>query len=415
MTESSERTGRMRALLSASATVTLATVAVNLLSYALVAIGTRTLGPERYAELAALLGLLLVGYVPAATVQVVLARRVAAGERGGLGQASLRTAVAVTVIGAVALPVLHLTLRISVPSLLFLVAALPAMTLGGAPMGAAQGLHLFGRLATTTTIIGAGRVGGAIAGLAAGGTAASAMAGMTTGAWLALFAAAAAVKGQAWRAIAAREGAQARAATREVAHATLTMLAMAAIMTADVLLAKRYLPAADAGHYGAGAVVTKVAIWLPYAVTMIALPRLAVAGQRRAALRVSIIVLAGLGVLEVAGVLLLGDVLFPLAVGDQYRPVLGWLWLFATLGAVLAIAQLIIMSRIAATDRWVAALLWTGLLAEIGTVGFLHGSIGTILTVATLTATAVAASALLIPVRGKGKPGTNLDLGTLPT
>jgi O-antigen/teichoic acid export membrane protein len=406
-------TRRVRALLGASATVTLATVAVNLLSYALVAVGTRSLGPERYAELAALLGLLLVGYVPAATVQVVVARRVAAGEAGGLGRATVRTAVAVTVIGAIALPILHLTLRISVPSLIFLVAALPAMTLGGAPMGATQGLHLFGRLAATTTIVGAGRVGGAIAGLAVGGTAASSMAGMLIGAWLALFAACAAARGPAWQALTARDREQARAATREIAHATLTMLAMAAVMTADVLLAKRYLPAADAGQYGAGAIVTKVAIWLPYAVTMIALPRLAVARHRRTALRVSIAVRAALGVVEVAGILVLGDVLFPLAVGDEYRPVIPWLWLFATLGAVLAITQLVIMSRIAATDRLVAALLWAGLIAEIVAVTLFHGSIGTILTIATITALTVALAGLLVPIRSRSGAEPDLPVGSL--
>jgi O-antigen/teichoic acid export membrane protein len=312
----------------------------------------------------------------------------------------VRTTVAVTLLAAAALPVLHATLRISVPSLVFLVLALPAMTLGGATVGAVQGLHLFGRLAALTAITGGGRVVGSLGGLVLGGTAPAAMAGTAAGAWLAAVAAAAAARGPAWHALTA----PGRAATGEIAHATVTMLALAALLTMDVLLANRYLPAAGAGLYGAGAVVTKVALWLPYAVTMIALPRLAVAERRGAALRVSVLVLAGLGVLEVAGVLLLGDVIFPLAVGEEYRGVTGWLWLFAIEGAVLAIVQLVVWSRVAATDRLVAGLLWVALIAEVAVVALLHGSIGTVLTVATITALLVAALALLLPVVPRRRP-----------
>jgi O-antigen/teichoic acid export membrane protein len=388
---------RVRALLGASATVTAATVVVNLLSYAVVGAGTRVLGAERYGELAALLGLLLVGAVPAGTVQVVVARRVAAGEHGGLGAAAVRAAALVTVVAAVAVPVAHTVLHISLGALGLLVLALPAVTLGGAPMGAAQGLRLFGKLALTTTIVGVGRVGGMLGGLAVGGTAVGAMAGLVAGSAAGVAGAMAAAGGQVRGTLTEPGGV--RAPLAEVGHACVTMLGLAAIMTADVLLAKRYLPAVDAGLYGAGAVVTKAALWLPYAVTMIALPRLAVAAHRKDTLRTSIMVLAALGVLEIVGVLALGKSLFPLAVGKEYTPVSGWLWLFAAEGAALAIAQLVIMSRIAATDRLVPALLWVGLLAEVGMVALFHGSIGTILTVGTVTACLVTGVGLLLPAR----------------
>jgi O-antigen/teichoic acid export membrane protein len=392
---------RTRALLSASATVTAATVAVNLLSYGLVAVGTRSLGPERYGELAALLGLLAVGVVPAGTVQVVLARRIAAGVPGGLAGASLRTSVAVAVVAAALIPVLHSVLHISVAALVFLALALGPITLVGAPTGAAQGLHLFGRLAAVVTIAGLGRIGGALAGLALGGTVASTTAGVAVGAWLALFAGAAAVRGPAWAAMTAPG--PIRAPSMEIIHATVTMLALMGIMTVDVLLAKRFLPAEDAGLYGAGAVITKVALWLPYAVTMIALPRLAVATHRKVALRVSVLVLAGLGILEVAGMLVLGSVLFPIAVGKDYGGVVGWLWLFTTAGATLAITQLAVFSRIAATDRVVAPMLWVALVAEVATVSMLPPSIGMIITASTVTAAVVALAALLIPIRSTGR------------
>lgn len=401
---------RFRAVLRASAAVTVATVVVNLVSYAVVAAGTRALGPERYGELAALLGLLVVGVVPGSTVQVVVARRVAADEPGGLGRATVVLAAVVTAVGALAVPVLHLTLRISVGAVVLLALALPALTLGGAPMGATQGLRRFGGLAVTTMIIGIGRVGGMLAGLAVGGTAIAAMAGLVVGAWLGFVVAVVAIRGPALGVLTA--SGRTREPLGEIGHASVTLLALAALMTADVLLAKRFLSPTDAGLYGAGAVVTKAALWLPYAITMIALPRLAVAAHRRATLRLSVLALAGLGVVEVLGVLLLGDELFPLAVGAEYSAVTGWLWLYATEGALLAIAQLVIMSRIAATDRLVPALLWLALAAEVGVVATWHSSIGTILSLATGVAALVAVLGLLLPTRARKGGIVEMGLGS---
>ncbi|HET9140623.1 MAG TPA: polysaccharide biosynthesis protein, partial [Actinophytocola sp.] len=167
------------------------------------------------------------------------------------------------------------------------------------------------------------------------------------------------------------------------------------------------------GLYGAGAIVTKAALWLPYAVVMIALPRLAVAHQRRDALRMSIAALVGIGVVEVAGVLVLGPTIFPLAVGAEYAAVNGWLWLFTVEGAALAIAQLVTMYRVASTDRIVGALLWSALVAEIVVVAFWHGSIGTILAIATTTAVTAALAGLLIPVRARSSAEPGLELGSL--
>lgn len=403
------RTSRVRALLGASAVVTMATVAINLLGYALAAVGTRMLGPGGYGELAALLGLLLVGNVPALTLQVVVARRIAAGKVGGLGRASLRTTAAVVLVAAAALPILHPTLHISWTSLIFLVVALVPMTLFGALMGAVQGGQQFARLAAITTLSGAGRSGGALVGLAVSGTAAAAMVGMAIGAAISALAAVAFARGSAWHALSAPAAEPAGGAGREVGHAAVTMLAAVTITTVDVLLAQHFLSGTDAGLYGAGAVVIKVALWLPYAVTMIALPRLAVARHRRTALRVSIAVLAVLGVLELAGILVLGPVLFPLAVGPGYEAVNGWLWLFVLEGATLAIAQLVIMSRVAATDRLVAPMLWVALLAEVGIVTLTHGSIGTIAIIATVTAATVVAAGLLMPIRPSGRADSSLD------
>jgi O-antigen/teichoic acid export membrane protein len=282
-----------------------------------------------------------------------------------------------------------------VPALIFLAITLPALIISGAAMGAVQGLHSFGRLGAITVIAAAGRVAGGILAMAVSDTSTAAMIGMAIGSWLAALASVAATKGPGWQTLTTRLGTGSRTG-REIAHASVTMLALATIMTVDVLLAKRYLPATEAGLYGAGAVVTKVAIWLPYAVTMIALPRLAVGERRRDTLRISIAVLTALGILEIAGILLLGRIIFPLAVGPEYSAIIPWLWLFTAEGAIFAILQLVIMSRVAATDRRVPALLWTGLILEVATVALWHTSIGTILTIATTAGLTITLAGLAI-------------------
>jgi O-antigen/teichoic acid export membrane protein len=391
----SEPAGGRRALLTASAAVTAATVVINLLAYAVIAVATRMLAPQGYGALAALLGLAMVGAVPASTMQVVLARRVAVGAVDGLAGAAVRTAFAVLLLAVAAAPLLHSALSLDLASLLALAAALPAMALSGAIAGVAQGRRRFGLLAALIALAGVGRNGGTITGLALTGTPAGAMAGMAVGSLLTFLASVPAVRGPS------RGGSPSPEPRpgREVARATVTMLALAVLLTLDVLLAKRYLPETEAGWYGAGAVVTKATLWLPYAVTMIALPRLAVAAERARILRVAVAVLAGLGVVEVLGVLILGPVLFPLFTGGNYDAVTGSLWLFAVEGAILAVAQLVALSRIAATDRLIGPLLWAAVVAEAAVIALAHGSIGTILTIATVSAAVTATAGLALPPR----------------
>ncbi|MGQ0836950.1 lipopolysaccharide biosynthesis protein [Actinokineospora sp.] len=395
-----------RSLVTASLLMTAATVAFNLLSYVLAAVGTRVLGPQGYGDLAALLGLLLVGNVPALTLQVVVARRIAAGEPGGLGRAVVVTTAAVALVGALASPILGPVLRLPTAAVVLLVVTLIPLTVVGALMGAVQGAHRFGGLAAICVVMGIGRSGGAMLAVSLYATATSAMAGMAIG-MVATAAVSAVLVGPGVRR-ALTTIADGAAVVREVGRAAATMLAAVAITTVDVLLAQRYLPPGDAGLYGAAAVVTKVALWLPQAVTQVAVPRFAVATHRRDTLRVSVAVLAGLGIVEVVGILLVGPSLFRLTVGPGYEGVNGLLWLFAAEGALLAIAQLVIVSRVAATDRLIGPLIWGGLVAEIVLVSVLPVSITVIAVIATATATLIAAAGLLLPIqaagRGTGQP-----------
>ena len=61
-------------------------------------------------------------------------------------------------------------------------------------------------------------------------------------------------------------------------HASQAMLALVLLVNLDLVLARHQL-AAQAGGYAVGAVVTKIAYWLPQAVGVLVLPRMADAGR----------------------------------------------------------------------------------------------------------------------------------------
>jgi len=65
------------------------------------------------------------------------------------------------------------------------------------------------------------------------------------------------------------------------------------LLNLDVLLARQALPAALSGVYAVALVLNKIAYWLPQAVGVIALPRLADAANRRRVVRTALLVRRG--------------------------------------------------------------------------------------------------------------------------
>src|SRR3954447_25212975 len=85
-----------------AALVSVALLAVNALSYVFTVLAARTLVPQAYGELAALLGVLLIGAVPGTGLQTASALRLAGPSGGDLPRlhgAALATSAAVTLLG----------------------------------------------------------------------------------------------------------------------------------------------------------------------------------------------------------------------------------------------------------------------------------------------------------------------------
>ncbi|MGW5054847.1 polysaccharide biosynthesis protein [Actinokineospora sp. NPDC004072] len=366
----------------------------NLAGYAVTVLAARLLAPAQFGEFGALLAVLLVGVVPAMGVQAVVALRVASGSDDrrltGLG---LAVAVAVVVAAAAAAGPVGALLRVESP--LALAAALAPMTLNGLWYGLLQGRRRFPALAGLLLLESGCRVGGAVGGLLLGGPAAAVL-GIAAGVGVATVA--------GWvvcgRPTPVRPD---RELLRSAASAAQALLALVVLVNLDLVLARHVLSPADAGEYAVGAVVLKIAYWLPHAVSVVVLPELARPGQadRRRVVAVALAVVAGLDALVVAGAALFGPLGLRLLGGPAYAGSDLALWPFALAGALLALSQVLLYTRIARADHR-SLLTWAAVAVEAALVlGWLDGS------PTQVAAAAVAATGVLALAGGLAEAGVS--------
>ena len=378
-----------------AALVSLALLGVNGLAYVFTVVAARLLAPEAYGELAALLGVMFIGVVPMTGLQTAAALTL--GSRpdeprlvtARLHAAMLAGAVAVGVLGLLAVGPLVSLLHLQGPStVLWLVAVLVPHTMIGGYDGLLQGSGRYGRLAVVTGLFGVAKTGGGITGLLIGGTPEAALMGMALGCT------ASAVLG--W-VVTGRPGV-ARGARPHVvaaARAAGALLGLVLLVNLDVLLARHYLSAELAGEYAVASIFAKVAFWLPQGVSVVLLPRLASAGGRRRLLPAAVVLVAGTGLVLTAATAVLGARALPLVGGAEYGAALGgWTWVFALLGTLLALAQLLLYSGIAAADRVAAVAVWGAVVLEAVTVEVFVAVDR--LSVLSVAGAALAASVLLV-------------------
>lgn len=382
--------------------VSAALIAANALAYGFTVLAARLLDPEGYGELAALLGVLLIAVVPATGLQTAGALALARGRSGvtpgQLHGAGLVLAVAVAALTVAATPLVGALLHLPDPAVaLWLAALLVPHTTLGADQGILQGAQRFGRLAAITVAFTVARIAGAVAGLVAFGSVGGALAGMTAGAavgaLLAWLGCGSPWPGPGWR---GRDG---RAALGEILGSTLAaaaaLLGFVLLTGLDVILARHWLAPAAAGEYAVGAIIAKVVFWLPQGVGVVVLPRLADPTDRRRAIPIAVAVVGGLGALLTVATAVAGERAVPLVGGSGYGAATGGAaWLFAAVGTLLAVAQLLLYSGIATADRISGVAVWVAVVAEVAVVAALAA--GGRATVPAIAATATVVAALLV-------------------
>jgi O-antigen/teichoic acid export membrane protein len=354
-------------VLGPAALVSVAFLGANALAYVFTVLAARSLAPAAYGELAALLGLLLVGTVPATGLQTAaalhLGRRDSAADPAAVGRwhaTALTGGLTVAALAVLAAPLIGRLLHVTDAATLFWLAALLLPhTLVAGYQGLLQGTRRHARLAVVAAVFATGKLAGGTAGLLIGGSPTATLAGMTAGA------SAGALAG--WAAT-GRPGLNGTLGTplRASLSASATLLGFVVLLNLDVLLARHHLPAGQSGEYAVGAIVAKVAFWLPQGVGVVLLPRLADPEHRRRLLTTGLMLVGSVGLCLVLATAVLGAAALPFVGGSAYGGSLGSAaWLFAALGTLLAIAQLLLFSGMAAADRGATAAVWLAALAEM--------------------------------------------------
>jgi O-antigen/teichoic acid export membrane protein len=396
-----------------------ATLLANVMGYLLVLLLGRSLTPAEFGAVGALFNLALVGAVAPLAVQLVAARetarvtgpdRMANGATQAVQDAVVRLAVAVGVaLGCLALvtaPLLAAFLHLDgpLPAALLGAVLLPA-TLTAAGQGLLQGAERFGALAALGVLAASARLaaGALAAGLGWGVTGVMAATAVASGVVLllalvlvpelragvlALVPRSAAPRGPA--AGGAGSGG-ARRLRGEVAASMVSTAGLLVLFSVDVLLARHFLPAAASGTYAVGALFTKAAYWGPQFLATLLFPRMSRPERRGPVVARAVAATAGVGLLVAGGCAVLGESAVRLVAGERYLPLAPDVWLFAALGALLAVAHVLVYARLAVSDRRTGLAAWAAaaaVCAGVATVG--HGG------VAPMVGTACAGALLLV-------------------
>ncbi|MFC9836120.1 polysaccharide biosynthesis protein [Rhodococcus sp. NPDC127530] len=373
--------------------VTAGSMIANIASYLLHLPASRWLGPAGYGEFASLLAAQLVLAVPALALQTVVAREVVRGKGAhAVRLLGYRCAVIVAVAAMLLAPLVSWALDTGMLATFSALITAPVLVLLATEQGLLQGAARFGPLSVVLAAAGVAKVVPAVVVLAVGAGPGLALAASAVGTGLvALCARLFADSG-----IAGEPGT--RIGVAAVLKASQVQLALIALSSMELVIARIVLSNDDAGLYALGAVATKAAFWLPQAVGVVLYPRMANPAHSAQAIRSALAVLVGLGAVLVAAVAVAAP-LVPLVVGDAYQPVQSLLWLFALHGACLAVLQGALLSAIAGERTHLAVIAWIGLAVEMTGMLTLASTIGQFIAVAVTVASSTALVVSVLAVR----------------
>jgi O-antigen/teichoic acid export membrane protein len=159
-----------------------------------------------------------------------------------------------------------------------------------------------------------------------------------------------------------------RAILTELASNSHALLAFFALSNADVILSRFVLDAHSSGLYAGGLILVKSLLFLPQFVIVVAFPSMATAEARRSTLVQSVTVVMALGAVGTLAVWVLSKVALIFIGGHQYAGIQGQLWIFAVLGTVLSVVQLLVYSVVARQSRRAVYLVWAALIVLVFSV-----------------------------------------------
>ena len=344
---------------------------MNVTTYGFQIVAARLLGPPEYGALAGLMALLLVLSVLQLGLQATAARRIAA-EPDHVAQIE-RTILAVTYRAALALgaltllafPAVWLLLRLNdpVPAVLLAAATVP-MTVMGGQAGILQGERRWGSLAAVYVAVGVPRVLIGSVCILVSPTVTSAMLGVLLALLVPVLVGHLALRGGRPEGVDSDDHRH-RAVIREAVISSIALLGFFVVSSVDIVIARNLLDSHDAGLYAGGLILTKAVLFLPQFVVVIVFPSMSTERARRPALLGGLALVIGLGVVSTLGTWLFSDLAVTFVGGSEYAEVKPSLWLFAILGMLLAVLQLLVYSVLARRGTRTTYIVWLGAVALV--------------------------------------------------
>lgn len=348
-----------------------AMIVMNVATYGYTLVAARLLGPDSYGAFAAVMGLLLVLGVLQLGLQTTGARRVAADPTSvaqverELLRVSVVTSAALAVLCLVFAPLVDRLLNLDNLMIALLVAATAfPMTLMGGQAGILQGERRWRALALLYVAAGVPRFVIGVALLLWRPTEAVAMLAVAVAFWAPVVVGWWALRRSAsGRVENATGGHGARSILIETRGNSHALLAFLALSNADIIIARDVLSPREAGLYAGGLILVKAVLFLPQFVVIVAFPSMSDSEVRRRAVLRSIGLVVALGAVSVVGAWLLSGLALVFVGGPQYADIEGRLWLFAVLGTVISLVQLLVYSVVARQSRRAVYAIWAALAA----------------------------------------------------
>lgn len=410
LTDTATSRDKLRSFMQGSGGLAVAIVVMNVATYGFQLIAARRLGPEQYGGVASLMALLLVIGVVQLGLQATAARRVAAEPRHVrtiehvIRAVSFRASVATGGLALVLSPLVWRVLKLDsiLPALLVAVCAVP-LTMTGGQAGILQGERRWLPLSLLYLALGIPRVLVGTVCIMIRPTEAAAMLGVMLSlfvpvlvGWWALRhprpepagdTLAAAAEGSVdehvdghvdghvgAEAAAARDAQDAPAAddhgfwsvAREGLHSSVALLAFFVLSNLDIVVARNTLNHHQAGLYAGGLILTKAVLFLPQFVVVVAFPSMSTAGERRSSLMKALAAVTGVGVISILGAWVLSGLAMIFVGGARYEAIQHRLWLFAVVGMLLSLLQMLVYSVLARRHRGASLLVWAAVVALAG-------------------------------------------------
>jgi O-antigen/teichoic acid export membrane protein len=382
-------TDRARTLFASSSGMAVSMAIMNAASYGFTIIAAPRLGTGSYGALIAVMNVLMVVSVGSLGLQATAARRISSSpehtaqiERAIIG-VTYRAALALGLLLLVCVPLIDAVLRLDsiATALIVPLAAIPLTVMGG-QAGILQGERRWAALGMVYIAAGVPRLVLGTAFIAWRPTALSALVGVTIGMCVPVLVGWWALRGdrQPGRTSAAHTG---MAILKESVHNGQALFAFFALSSVDIIVARNVLSGHDAGLYAAGLILTKAMLFLPQFVVVVAFPSMATGAERRRALAVSLGVVTVLGGLGTAAAWVLSGLAVRFTGGAAFAEIEPQLWLFAMLGTLLSLIQLLVYSVLARQGRRSVYAVWVALALVIG-IGLTTTTLVSLVTVVVL-------------------------------